>query len=161
MSDQDPRKAEASSEEEPASSHWQLLRDVVGFQFKLAADGLRDILLSPVSIVAALMGIIGSPDNPHKYFNRLLKFGHRTDRWINLFGATRHYREGEVSSDTYIRKVEDAIVREYEKGGPIRIVKEQTDGVIRRIGEQKSRGSGRSNSDGNIDNNIDNKGKND
>jgi len=36
----------------------QLLRQILVFQFKLAMDGLRDLLMSPISIAAALAGIL-------------------------------------------------------------------------------------------------------
>ena len=117
--------------------HWQLLRDVFAFQFKLLMDGVRDILLSPISIGAAILGVVFSPNNPGKYFSGLLKFGLRTDRWINLFGATIHYEEGEPSADLYVNKVEAMIKREYDKGGVIKSMKDQTDSVFDKIRNDK------------------------
>jgi len=124
-----------SEKPKDAPNRWRLVRDLAGFQFKLALDGLRDLLLSPMSIIAGLAGIIFSPGNPGKYFNRLLEFGHRSDIWINLFGASGHYDpDPEVtSSDAYIGKLEELLVAEYQKGGVVKNVKDRTDKLLNRI----------------------------
>ncbi len=130
------------SEETPddAPNHWQLLRDVLSFQVKLAMDGIRDVVLSPVSIGAALYGLVVHRDNPGKYFNQLLRFGRKTDSWINLFGASQRYPDDESSSsDAYIKKVEDLLVGEYQKGGIVKNLKEGTDGLISRIRKDKGK----------------------
>jgi len=118
-----------------APTRWRLVRDLVGFQFKLALDGLRDLVLSPASIIVGIVGIIFSPDNPGKYFNRLLAFGHRSDVWINLFGASEHYDpDPEVgSSDAYISKLEEMLVAEYQKGGAVKNLKDRTDNLLNKI----------------------------
>lgn len=101
------------SEEQPGI--WAVLSAVIGFQFKLFADGMRDVLLSPVSIIAALAGIVSRPDDPGYLFRRLMAFGVRTDRWINLFGAHDHLETGEYSSDKVLKEVEGIVVSEYRK----------------------------------------------
>ncbi len=92
-----------------------LVRKVISFQFKLLADGLRDLFLSPISIGAAILGIVTRPDDPHYYFRRLMAFGLRTDRWINLFGLHDHEETGEASSDALLKNVEKVMVDEYRK----------------------------------------------
>lgn len=64
-----------------------VLRDVIVFQAKLVVDGLRDLLLSPVSIVAALIDLLVPGDDGGKRFYGVVRFGRRTEQWINLFGA--------------------------------------------------------------------------
>jgi len=64
-----------------------VFRDVIVFQAKLLVDGLRDLLLSPVSIVAAMIDLLVPGDDGGKRFYRVVRFGRRTERWINLFGA--------------------------------------------------------------------------
>lgn len=114
---------------EKKSNNWQLIRAVVRFQFKLALDGIRDVLLSPISIGAALYGIITRPDEPDKYYQDLLKFGSESDQWINLF-ESKEIEDVKLSSDEYINKVEDLLVNEYKKGGLVRFIKHHTAGVI-------------------------------
>ena len=128
-------------EEEETPGHWRVIRDVIVFQFKLAMDGIRDLLLSPVSIGAGIYGLIFSPDDPGKYFNQLLKFGRKTDVWINLFGET-HYSEDDRpgdSSDVHIKKLEDLLRAEYEKGGIVKNLKKSTDDIIERLRKEQNR----------------------
>jgi hypothetical protein len=78
------------------TSRLQLVWDVALFQFKLLFDGLRDLLLSPLSLVAAVAGLIAGGDDPQRYFRRLLQIGRRTEIWLNLFG---HHRSKHTSDD--------------------------------------------------------------
>jgi hypothetical protein len=94
----------------------QLLRHVLVFQFKLAMDGIRDVLLSPISLIAALAGILTNHPDPARYFNQLLHIGSRSDRWINLFNT--HDEDGEsATADDFVRKAESIVLSELEKGG--------------------------------------------
>lgn len=68
-----------------------VFRDVLLFQGKLLVDGLRDLVLSPISIGAALVDLLVPGDDGGKRFYSVVRFGRRTERWINLFGAAdRH-----------------------------------------------------------------------
>ena len=86
-------------------SRLELLWDVVVFQFKLAFDGVRDILLVPLSIFSALLGLAAGGDEPDRYFKQLLRFGRRTDAWLNLFGRRSHGK----TSDKLIRPLQDKV----------------------------------------------------
>lgn len=110
--------------------YWALIGDVIVFQFKLGIDGLRDVLLSPLSIGTAIFGMVTSPGDPGRHFRSLLREGHKTDTWINLFGASEPEK---ASSDDYLRKLEDLVVREYEKGGLVKDVKERADFLIEKL----------------------------
>ncbi|MCB1693130.1 MAG: hypothetical protein KDI19_10210, partial [Pseudomonadales bacterium] len=68
----DTKVGEGEPGEEAPANHWHLLRDVLAFQVKLALDGIRDLLLSPLSIIAVLAGVIASPRKPDRYFRRLM-----------------------------------------------------------------------------------------
>ena len=57
------------------------------FQFKLFADGVRDVIWSPLSLIAGIAGILGGGDRPDRYLQEVMRAGRRTDEWINLFGA--------------------------------------------------------------------------
>lgn len=67
-----------------------VFRDVIVFQGKLLVDGLRDLVLSPVSLVAALVDLVVPGDDGGKRFYAVVRFGRRTEEWINLFGAADH-----------------------------------------------------------------------
>lgn len=66
---------------------WRLVRDLAVFQAKLVVDGFKDLVLAPVSLVAALVGMLVHREDPGRPFYALLRWGHGFDRWVNLFGA--------------------------------------------------------------------------
>jgi hypothetical protein len=89
------------------TSRLQLLWDVLLFQFKLIFDGLRDLLLSPISMVAAVMGLVAGGDDPYQYFRKLLRLGRRSEAFINLFGG---HRRG--TSDEFIDPLRERVFTE-------------------------------------------------
>lgn len=133
------------------ASHWQVLSDVLAFQFKLAMDGLRDLLLSPISIIAAIAGLVSSRSDPGRYFYRLLNYGHRTDRWINLFNtytSENTDNNSEVSADHFVRRAEQIVLNEYHKGGAVQDIKRRADGVIDKLHTAKESKVGAKKDDG-------------
>ena len=50
-------------------------RRLVIFQLKLAVDALRDIILSPVSIVCSLLDLVEKRKDKGSYFEKLMLFG--------------------------------------------------------------------------------------
>jgi hypothetical protein len=124
---------------EPETSphnHWALLRDLLAFQVKLGLDGLRDLALIPVSIVAFIAGVIVHPSTPGIYFYKLLSLGRQSDRWINLFGE---HHSDHSQADNYVSKVETAVVNQYQKGGLVKQITDRTDEVISNL--QQSTGN--------------------
>lgn len=81
-----PEPAKDAAGDDVHTSRLQLVWDVVLFQFKLLFDGIRDILLIPLSIVAGVLGLVAGGDDPQQYFRQLLRLGRRTEVWLNLFG---------------------------------------------------------------------------
>lgn len=90
------------------SSRLQLIWDVLVFQFKLVADGLRDVFLSPISLISALIGLLVGGDEPDRYFRQVLRLGRRSEIWINLFG----YRKHSGTSDELIAPIKDKVFAE-------------------------------------------------
>ena len=77
------------TEPDRREDRWALVWDVLVFQVKLGLDALRDLVLSPFSFGALLLGLIAGGDRPYRYFEGLLRFGRQTERIINLFGTAR------------------------------------------------------------------------
>ena len=107
-------------------TRWDVIRDLVVFQVKLAIDALRDVLLSPVALVAGLLDLIAGGERPRGHLYSVLLLGRRTERWINLFGEAdrvepRPLRAGEEptpgSLDTIVGQLEEMVVEEYKRGG--------------------------------------------
>jgi hypothetical protein len=66
-----------------------LIRDLLIFQLKLWLDGLKDIVLSPVSMVATVMDLLLGPGKRGPRLYAVLRVGERFDLWLNLFGAAK------------------------------------------------------------------------
>lgn len=101
------------------TSRSKLIGRVILFQFKLAADGIRDLLLSPLSIVAGILGILFSSNDPHYFLNRLLRVGRQSDDWINLFDTKTH-RTSTTTNDTLdglAHRFEEILRNDYEANG--------------------------------------------
>lgn len=112
---------------------WQFLRDVLVFQLKLLMDGLRDLLMSPVSIVAALVGVIVNRDEPGEYFYRALRFGKLSERWINLFGAAYSrpgQKGGSRGADEWFQRIENILVEQHGRGGMTAQAKQAIDRAL-------------------------------
>lgn len=128
------------TEDQPAESsapgRWELVRDIAVFQVKLIVDGLRDLILVPVSLVVGIISLVAGGDKPGREFYELLRMGRRSDRLINLFGAADRAAGQDDSDvklpaiDDVVAKVESFVVEEYRKGGITAQAKDRIDGVI-------------------------------
>ena len=96
----------------------QLAHAAAILQLKLLVDGMRDALLIPLSLVAALIGLLRGGDHADHEYQRVLKLGRRSERWINLFG--NHTRAGRAtpggSLDQLLERVESVVTEQYSKG---------------------------------------------
>jgi len=102
----------------PKSNRNDLLREVSVLQLKLLADGFRDAALIPISLFAALIGLIRGGEEPDREYRRVIKLGRRSERWINLFGHQKPLGKTHParSIDHVIDQVETVIVDQYKKG---------------------------------------------
>lgn len=73
--------------EDQPHSRMEFLRDAAVFHVKLMLDGIRDVILFPVSLIAVLIDVIRHDDRPGHRFYEVAHFGRETERWINLFAA--------------------------------------------------------------------------
>ncbi|MEM9301388.1 MAG: hypothetical protein AAGE01_04715 [Pseudomonadota bacterium] len=113
-------------------SRWALLRDLLKFQGKLLVDGLRDLALSPLSIIAVAWGLLTERRRPDRHFRDLVDFGARSERWINLFG--QHDREdAEPGIDELFGRLEARVLEQYERGGMTAQAKEAIDRAFDRL----------------------------
>jgi hypothetical protein len=96
---------------------WPLLGGVLIFQLKLAVDAVRDLVLSPLSLVAALLDLVTGTERERLYFERVLAVGRATDRWIDLFGAEAEASAKPPGFDRIVERVEALVVEQYERGG--------------------------------------------
>ncbi|WP_439106342.1 hypothetical protein [Congregibacter sp.] len=82
-------------------------RHVLVFQLKLAADALRDFLLSPLSLAAFAIDVVTKPKVEKSLYLRLMLLGRRSDRMINLFDD--HADSGELTIDRAVDELEEIV----------------------------------------------------
>jgi hypothetical protein len=130
-----------------ASRRWTLIRDLAVFQLKLGLDALRDLLLSPVSLIAGLVDLVFGGGQPARHFYSVLAAGRRTEAWINLFGELdRAAPRGEAaegaertSIDAIVERMERLLVEQYERGGVTASAKTAIDRGLDAIGRRGPR----------------------
>ena len=103
---------------ETRSPRIELMRETAVLQLKLLADGLRDAALIPISLLAAIIGLIRGGEEPDREYRQVIKLGRRSERWINLFGHQRPLGKSHPagSLDTVLNQVEDVVMEQYKKG---------------------------------------------
>jgi hypothetical protein len=132
------------------ASNWSLLRDLAVLQIKLLVDGLRDIMLVPASIIAAVVSLIRSENGmPGPQFYKLLVVGRQSEHWINLFGALENIPEGDDDAnlfgatgiDDIVARVETFVVDEYKRGGVTAQAKRRIDAALKSMRRKNQGGS--------------------
>ena len=108
---------------------WQLIRDATVFQFKLLADGLRDLVFAPVSLMLALIDLVTGSNR----FYHLLQLGRRTDHWINLFGKYGGRGRG---FDEAVSRMETMLTEQHQKGGITATAKRTVDKALDKLGTE-------------------------
>jgi hypothetical protein len=121
---------------------WPLIRQVIVFQLKLGLDALRDVLMSPVSIMLALADIVLANTHQQSYFLRLMRLGRKSDHWINLFGVNLPKEKPEVSDfagennvDYWFTKVEAVIKEQHADGKLSQSGKEKLNKYLEKINQ--------------------------
>jgi len=101
------------------SKRSELIRNTVVFQLKLMADGFRDLVLLPVSLVATLVGLLRGGDEPDREFKQVIEIGRGSEQWINLFGShdMPDNSNAVASIDTLFTKVEATLKQQYKAAG--------------------------------------------
>lgn len=94
-----------------------LLRDLTIFQVKLVLDGLKDVVLMPLTLGAAAIDIVFPGARPGHRFYLVMALGERFDRWLNLFSASDRadaskdglFGAGRAGRDTMLGEIEEAL----------------------------------------------------
>lgn len=103
--------------------HRVLLRDFLIFQLKLVLDGLKDVLLLQLSILAVVFDLLfGRRGRPLLFYN-VLRLSERFDLWLNLHGPAEDAERSDEGlfgasasgSSSLIGKLEQIITGKVEK----------------------------------------------
>jgi hypothetical protein len=84
-------------------------RHMLIFQIKLAADALRDLILSPISILVFIADAVRKPALEDSLYLRLMLLGRKSDRLINLFDE--HKNAGQYTVDQAVHEAEQLVRR--------------------------------------------------
>jgi hypothetical protein len=109
------------------SSRNVTLRDFVIFQLKLALDGLKDLVVFQVSIVAIVLDFIAGQGRRPRLFYSVVRASERFDKWLNLHGVMERLDEGEsddgffgaseAGADSLLGQIEQLVRRGDEPRG--------------------------------------------
>ena len=134
------------------SNRWVLVKQLISFQVKLAFDAIRDLFLSPISFICALIDISKNKNIEQSYFNKLMNFGSKTDVWINLFSdhndnhrvikqddtinnvSVKDVGFVDKGADQLFNKIEDLIREHHAKGGLTASAKNKIDLYLNKLG---------------------------
>lgn len=104
----------------PASKEQRkvVLRDLMIFQLKLMLDSAKDIVLSPLAIIAAAADILFPTERTGKRFYMVMRIGERFDQYLSLFGAAENADAGDgglfgasrAGSATMLGKLESIVL---------------------------------------------------
>lgn len=103
----------------PHDSRWRLVRDLIVFQVKLVVDGLKDLVLGPTSMIAGVIDLARGTPRERGLFMAVLRAGDGFDRWVGLFDALapRERSEAPASLDDHLRRVEQVLIEQHQRGG--------------------------------------------
>ena len=119
-----------------ADDRWALVWDVLVFQIKLSLDALRDLVMSPLSLGALLLGLVAGGARPSRYFEAVLRVGRRSEHVINLFGSRRvpydPYTQSDdaIAVDRLFGHVEDAVRRNLDSSDKASAVLDRADAAL-------------------------------
>jgi hypothetical protein len=118
-------------------SRWELIRDALVFQAKLFLDGLRDLLLVPVSLVALVVDLVTGGEHAGRNFYGVVLLGRRSESWIDLFAAGDRIeaRQDRPEADTpriddVFERLEQVLQTEQERGGVTASAKRSIDRLL-------------------------------
>ncbi len=126
---------------EDEHARWRFLRDVAVFEFKLALNNIHNFIQIPLTLAVALFDLVFRGKNEGERFYNFVEIGRTIDDSIGIYSIIEH-RERSLNTqftvDAVVKRIEDVIVREYEKGGTAASVKSAVD---RAIDEMQARGA--------------------
>lgn len=129
--------------EPETSKRGLLVRNAVVFQLKLMADGLRDLVLLPVSVIAAIVGFLRGGDEPERELNQVIDLGRQTEEWINLFGNHQPHEDTHsmASIDALFSRVEDVLKQQYKAGGTSERSQQEIDEALQAARDEARKGA--------------------
>ncbi len=96
-----------------------LIRDLLIFELKLFVDGVGDVVMSQLAVVATILDLVLGGRKRGNFLYSVLRWGEKWDLWLNLYGRVERAnrsREGLLggasNADDLIGKVEEMVEKE-------------------------------------------------
>lgn len=89
---------------------YKALKHLLVFQLKLLVDAVRDVLFSPISLLAFIYDAFVKPPVRDSMSHKMMLLGRRSDRVINLFNE--YTSSGEYTIDETVAEVETVLHKE-------------------------------------------------
>jgi hypothetical protein len=99
-----------------------VLRDLIIFQLKLLLDGLGDVVIAHVALVAVIIDLFFPTERKGKRFYAVMARAERFDRWLSLYGSAEAadleedglFGASKAGSDTLLGKLEEIVTGRVE-----------------------------------------------
>jgi hypothetical protein len=126
-------------QEDPQAERWTLIRDIGVLQVKLLVDGLRDLILVPLSLIAGIVSLVAKQGGrPGPHFYQLMAWGKESEHWINLFAALKNAPDeiegprvlGNQDIDEIVGRLETFVKDEVKRGGVTSQAKARLDKIL-------------------------------
>ncbi len=114
----------------PRDPRWKFLRDVAVFELKLTLNNIHNFFQVPLTLVVALVDLIFRHGEEGSRFYWLVEQGRIIDDHIDIYSIIDHRERAmnkDYTVDAVLKRIEGAIMREYEKGGTAASVKDAVD----------------------------------
>ncbi|MCI0433458.1 MAG: hypothetical protein L0271_07400 [Gemmatimonadetes bacterium] len=113
-----------TGEAPPLGRRLVLLRDLAIFGLKILLDGLKDVVLIQIAVVAVALDILFPTGTHGKRFYTVLRKSEQFDRWLNLYHVAEKAQDNEegllgatvAGADSLIGKIESMVSRRGERG---------------------------------------------
>jgi hypothetical protein len=92
-----------------------LIKAVVLLQLKVLLGAARDLVVGPTALVAAFIDLVLLKEQEPRFFKATLRFGERSDLWIDVWSAGRPEERRRENVDALLASVE-AVVRDPQTG---------------------------------------------
>ncbi|HEY0303229.1 MAG TPA: hypothetical protein VGC36_17920 [Rhizomicrobium sp.] len=123
-------------------ARWTFLRDVAVFEFKLALNNIHNFFQIPLTLAVAAFDIVAGGKTQGERFYKIVEMGRTIDDSIDIYSVISHRERSlnrDYTVDAVVKRLEEVIVKEYDKGGTAASVRSAVD---RAIDEMQSRTGG-------------------
>jgi hypothetical protein len=114
-------------------ARWRFFRDVLVFQLKLVLGNLHNFIFVPISLLAAAADMLFKSGQQGSRFYKTMAWARDADHAIGLYSALEDEEQRAArtySVDSVVGRIEQVIVREYERGGTTASVKAAVDRAL-------------------------------